>query len=185
MKDDRIVELFWERREEAIAETQSKYQTYCGVISRNILGNEQDAEECVNEALHAAWNSIPPQKPSNLKAYIGKLVREISISRWRADHAAKRCPGEFAVSIDEVEEIAVDDDFVKDVEKEQVSKSISDFLRSLPETERNLMIRRYWYGDSIRSICERYQFSEGKVKVQLQRTREKLKKHLKKEGWIV
>lgn len=184
MKDEQIVELFWKRSEDAVSETQSKYKKYCSYISRNILGNDQDVEECVNEVLNAAWNSIPPQKPSNLQAYIGKLTREISISRWRENHAAKRYASEFSVSIDEIEEIAVDDDFTENVEKEQVSKSISDFLRSLPETDRNMMIRRYWYGDSIRSICERYQFSEGKVKVQLQRTREKLKKHLKKEGWI-
>ena len=90
MKDEQIVELFWKRSEEALSETQSKYEKYCIYISWNILGNNQDAEECVNEALNAAWNSIPPQKPSNLQAYIGKLVREISISRWRENHAAKR-----------------------------------------------------------------------------------------------
>ena len=77
MKDEQIVELFWKRSEEALSETQSKYEKYCIYISWNILGNNQDAEECVNEALNAAWNSIPPQKPSNLQAYIGKLVREI------------------------------------------------------------------------------------------------------------
>ncbi|MCQ2354341.1 MAG: RNA polymerase sigma factor [Clostridia bacterium] len=184
MKDEEIVGLFWKRSERAVEETQNKYERYCTYISRNILGNDQDAEECVNEALNAAWNSIPPQKPGNFKAYIGKLTREISISRWRQNHAAKRFTGEFAASLDEIEEIAVDDDFVTDVQKEQVSKSISDFLRTLPETERIMLIRRYWYGDSIKSICERFDFSEGKVKVGLQRTRQKLKKYLMKEGWI-
>ena len=184
MKDEEIVGLFWERSEKAVEETQRKYNNYCTYISRNILGNDQDAEECVNEALHAVWNSIPPQRPGNLQAYIGKLTREISISRWREEHAAKRCPGDFILSVDEIAEIAVDEDFDAKVEKELVSKAISDFLRSLPETERNIIIRRYWYCDSVKSICEMYGFSEGKVKVRLQRTREKLRNYLKKEGWI-
>lgn len=184
MKDEEIVELFWQRSEQALKETQEKYGKYCGYISNNILGNEQDVEECVNEALNAVWNSVPPQKPNNLKTYIGKLTRSISISRWRENHSAKRSLGEFSVSLEEIEEIAVDDDFDSMANENVLSKAISDFLRSLPTAERNIFIRRYWFGDSINSICERYDFGESKVKVTLKRTRDKLANYLKKEGLI-
>lgn len=184
MKDDEIVALLWQRSEQALKETQNKYGKYCVYISNNILENEQDAEECVNEALNAVWNSVPPQKPNNLKTYIGKLTRNISISRWRENHSVKRCPSEFSVSLDEIEEIAIDDDFDAKVNADSLSKSLSDFLRTLPNDERNIFIRRYWFGDPIKSICERYDFGESKVKVTLKRTRDKLAQYLKKEGLI-
>lgn len=184
MKDEEIVGLYWERSDDAVRETQTKYGKYCLSIARNITGNEQDAEECANEALHAAWNSIPPGKPEDLKTYMGKLTRRISISRWRKNHAGTRCPSEFSVSLEEIEEIAVDDDFGAEIDRKILSKAISDFLRTLPETNRNLLIRRYWYNDPIKEIGERYGFSEGKVKVTLQRTREKLAEYLRKEGLI-
>lgn len=184
MKDEEIVELFWERSEKAIEETFAKYGKYCSYISNNILSNHEDVEECVNEALNAAWNSIPPQKPMNLKTYMGKLTRRVSVSRFRNIHAETRCPCEFSVSLEEIEEIAVDEDIDSAVGKEILSKAISDFLRTIPQTNRNIMIRRYWYNDSIKSICERYGFREGKVKVTLQRSREKLAEYLKKEGLI-
>ena len=184
MKDEEIVGLYLQRSEKAVEETQIKYRKYCAYISKNILGNDEDAEECVNEALIAAWNSIPPHKPGNLKSYVGKLTRNISISRWRANHSAKRCPSEFSVSLDEIEEIAIDDDFDAKVNADSLSKSLSDFLRTLPNDERNIFIRRYWFGDPIKSICERYDFGESKVKVTLKRTRDKLAEYLKKEGLI-
>lgn len=184
MKDEEIIELFFQRSDKAVEETQSKYGRYCAYISKNILGNDEDAEECVNEALHAVWNSIPPEKPDNLKAYFGRLTRNISISRWRDRHSAKRCPGEFSVSLEEIEEIAVDDDFDAKADEIIISKAISAFLRTLPEDERNIMIRRYWFNDSVKSICERYDFGESKVKVTLKRSRDKLAKYLKKEGLI-
>lgn len=185
MKDKEITELFFERSESAITEAQNKYGKYCTYISENILGDEKDAEECVNEALNALWNSIPPHKPENLKAYIGKLTREISVTRWRENHAAKRCPGEFSVSLEEIEEIASSDDFDSKVNAEILSEAISDFLRTLPKNERNIMIRRYWYNDPIKNICEMYGFGESKVKVTLKRTREKLADYLKKRGIII
>lgn len=184
MRDKEIVELYRQRSEKALEETQTKYGKYCEYISLNILGNAQDAEECVNEALVTVWNSIPPRQPNNLKTYIGRLTRNISISRWRENHAEKRCPGEFAAALEEIEEVAVDDDFDSAVNEAALSKALSDFLRSLPAGERNIMIRRYWFGDSIKSICERYDFGESKVKVSLKRTRDKLAEYLKKEGFI-
>lgn len=184
MEDREIVALFFKRSERAVEITERKYGRYCFAVAKNILGNEQDAEECVNEALHAIWNSIPPQTPANLKAYSGKIVREIAISRWRADHAEKRYAGEYPAVLEELEEIAADDDLERAVTNHALACAISAFLRSLPASERALMIRRYWYNDSIRELTKRFGFGESKVKVTLKRTRDKLARYLKKEGFI-
>jgi len=183
MKDHEIVNLFWERSEDALTETQRVYQKYCSYIAFHILGNQEDADECVNDALHAAWNSIPPKKPENLKTYLGKLVREISVSRWRETHAAKRTPSEYLLSLEEIEEVGRDEDFTDTINAEILSQAISDFLRTLPEDKRNLFIRRYWYNDSIRELCERFGYQESKVKVSLKRVRDKLSIYLKKRGY--
>lgn len=185
MQDREIVALFSRREETAIAEAQEKYAAYCLTIARNILGSPEDAEECVNEALHAAWNSIPPRQPENLKTYLGKLTREISLSRWRREHAGKRFPGEPPLPLDEIAEVATDDSFSPDTDEKELSAAISDFLRTLPATERNLFLRRYWYNDSVADICRRFGFGESKVKMTLKRTRDKLAKKLKKEGFIL
>ena len=186
MKDGEIVELFLERSERALGELQTKYGRYLFSISKGLLGNEQDAEECVNETLAASWRSIPPQRPDNLKAYAGKLCREISISRFRSLHAKKRAQSEYAMSLEEIADVIGDDgEPATEVETEALSRALSEFLRTIPEVERNMMIRRYWYNDSIKSICERFSFGESKVKVTLKRTRDKLAKYLKKEGFLI
>ena len=184
MDDKTIVALYFSRNDAALSESEKKYGRYCRYISERILRNRQDAEECVNEALHAAWKSIPPQNPSNLKTYLGKLTREISVSRFRKEHAEKRFPGEYLMSLEEIEEAVSDSSFVSGIEKTELAKKISDFLRSVSETERNLFIRRYWFDDSIQEICERYHFGESKVKTTLKRTRDKLSEYLRKEGYI-
>ena len=102
MKDEEIIRLFLERSENALKEAERTYKNYCKYIALNILGNDEDAEECTNDALTAVWNSIPPQRPSNLKTYMGKLVREISISRWRKNHAAKRAPSDLPMLEQEI-----------------------------------------------------------------------------------
>lgn len=184
MKDEELVALFWQRSELAVEETLKKYGAYCTYIAKNILGSELDAEECANEVLQAAWSSIPPQKPGNLKTYLGKLCRNIAISRWRQDHAAKRFTGEFSASLDELEEVASDENLAADVEQRQLSQAISAFLRTLPSLERNVLIRRFWYSDSVHSICQRFGLTEGKAKALLKKSREKLADYLKKEGYI-
>lgn len=184
MNDKEIVGMFIERDEKAISESHGKYGNYLNYISYNVVYDKQDAEECVNDALLAAWNSIPPHKPENLKTYLGKLAKRIAVSRLRQNRASKRLPTEYAVSLDEIAEIAVDEDFDASITDEELSARISSFLRSLPESERNIFIRRYWYGDSIDNICERYGFGASKIKMTLKRTRDKLANILKKEGYM-
>lgn len=184
MKDDQIVQKFIDRDEEAIAESRKNYETYCLRIAENILYNKEDAEECFNDALLAAWNSIPPQRPNNLKTYLGKLVRQISIDRWRKNNALKRSALSPAVSFDELEDIVGACNIDEEVADAELSRQISAFLRTLGETERNVFVRRYWHLDPVGDICKRYGFSKGKVSMMLKRTRGKLAEHLKKEGFM-
>lgn len=185
MHDEVIVQKFWDRDERAISESKKRYENYCLYIANNILSDRQDAEECLNDALLAAWNSIPPQKPKNLKTYLGKLIREIAIDRWRKNKAQKRISSEFLVSLDELEGIIGENEVDSSIEEAELSRLISLFLRSVRETERNVFVRRYWYCDSIRSICGRYGFGKSKVLMMLKRMRDKLTEYLKKEGYIL
>ena len=184
MNDQTIVQKFWDRSEDAIAESRKQYENYCLYIANNVLHDRQDSEECLNDALLAAWNSIPPQRPENLKTYLGKLIREIAINRWKKNNRQKRVPSEITQSLDEIEEIVSGGDFDAELEEAELSREISRFLYSIDEAKRNVFIRRYWYYDSIESICQRYGFGKSKVLMMLKRTRDDLAGHLKKEGFI-
>lgn len=185
MKEDNLIQEFIDRRQTAISGAKAQYGVYCLYIARNILHSEQDAEECLNDALLAAWNSIPPHRPENLKVYLGKLTREIAVDRWRARTAQKRIPAEALVPLEELEQIVGESSVEQALEEAELSRQISAFLRTLPETERRLFVRRYWYYDSIRQICQDYRFSKSKVCVTLMRTRKKLAAYLRKEGYML
>lgn len=184
MNDEIIVGKFFDRDEDAITEAKKYYESYCLYIAGNILRDKEDAEECVNDALLVAWNSIPPQRPKNLKTYLGKLIREIAIDRWRKNRAQKRTLQEAVLSLDELEEMVGENRVEEAFEDDELSRSISAFLRTLREDERNVFVRRYWFYDPIEKICERYGMSKGKAVMMLKRTRDKLAKYLKKEGYM-
>ena len=162
MNDETIVQKLRDRDEYTITESKKHYDTYCLYISENILYDKQDAEECLNDALLAAWNRIPPQRPKNLKTYLGKLAREIAIDRWRKNKAQKRT-ADTILSLDELEEMVGNSTVEEAVEDAELSQHISAFLRTLRETDRNVFVRRYWFYDPIEKICERYGFGKGKV----------------------
>lgn len=185
MNDQAIVQKYWDRNEDAISDSKKQYEDYCLYIANNVLHDRQDAEECLNDALLAAWKSIPPQKPENLKTYLGKLIHEIAIDRWRKNNRQKRIRSELVQSLDEIEEIVSGQDFDAEIEEAELSREISRYLYSISETKRNVFIRRYWYYDSIESICARYGFGKSKVLVMFKRTRDDLAQHLKKEGYII
>ncbi len=184
MDDRYIVELYFQREERALVLTAEKYGSYCYSISNNILGCREDAEECVNDTYLAAWNSIPPQRPSRLSVYLGKLTRRISVDRLRKSTAQKRGGCEIDLVFDELSECIADD---KTPEKEladaELARIINTFLASLRETERRIFLLRYFYAEPIADICRALGFSESRVKSMLYRTREKLKKHLIKENY--
>ena len=186
MNDDAIVALYWQRDESAITMTQEKYNAYLMKIARNILNDTEDSEESVNDTYLAAWNSMPPQKPVVLSTYLGKITRRISISMFRKRNADKRKGGEFALSLDEMEEVFTDH---MEPEKEIVAgllgELLNQFLRSLKPDERRTFIGRYYYMDPLKEVAAYCGMSESKAKTMLFRTRVKLKEYLKKEGFVL
>ena len=184
MDDQRIVELYWSRSESAVLETDKKYGTYLNSISYNILASREDAQECVNDTYHNAWNAMPPTRPSILSTFLGKIIRRLSIDRWRRLNAEKRGGGESTLTLDELEDCVSGSGSVEDeIERQELQKLLSDFLDMLPVTERRVFLCRYWYMDSIQSIALQFGFSQSKVASMLHRTRAKLRTVLEKEGY--
>ena len=180
--DGYIVELFWSRSETAIAETQRKYGKYCFSIAKNILGSDEDANECVNDTYLDAWNSIPPHKPSCLSTFLGKLTRRIATDRVRARNADKRGGGELTLVLDELEEcLSCEESTERQIASDLIARVIDEFLGTLTREERQAFLSRYWYARSIRETAKLLGFSESKVKSMLFRLRNKLKKRLEKE----
>lgn len=184
MDDRQIVKKFFDRDESAIEDTKQAYEGYCKSIANNILSDPRDGEECVNDALFAAWMSIPPNEPENLKAYIGKLTREKALDIFRKNNAQKRMDDKALIPFDELEEAVGENTVEASVTSSELSRVISDFLLSQKEAERKVFVRRYWYCDSVSDICKRYGYGQSKVLMMLKRTRDKLAEHLKKEGYL-
>lgn len=179
MDDAEIIRLYWERNEQAIPATVKKYGTYCTSIAINILDNYEDAEECVNDAYLNAWNSIPPHKPDSLSAFLGKIVRNLSLNQYRYKTADKRGGGTTAVVLDEIAELVSDTGSVEqEIDRKELVQAIDEFLNRLPADKSRIFVCRYWYFDSITDIADRFGMTENNVSVTLNRLRTKLKKHL-------
>lgn len=185
LEDSKIIDLFFARMEQAIVELSAKYGTVCGRISRNILKNDLDAEECVNDAYLAAWNTIPPEKPNPLKTYIVRIVRNISITKYHANTSVKR-NSYYDAALEELEScLAACATVEQEITAKELSEQIDRFLDTLDKENRIMFVRRYWYSDSISDMAEMFQMSKNNVSVRLSRIREKLKTHLKKEGYEI
>ena len=185
LEDSKIIELFFARVEQAIVELSAKYGTVCSRIARNILKNDLDAEECVNDTYLVAWNTIPPQKPGSLRAYIFRIVRNIAIAKYHANTSKKR-NSYYDVALEELEScFAASVTVEQEISANELSQQIDRFLATLDEESQMLFVRRYWYADSIPDIAERFQISNNNVSVRLSRIRDKLKAHLKKEGFEI
>ncbi|MBP1580817.1 MAG: sigma-70 family RNA polymerase sigma factor [Oscillospiraceae bacterium] len=182
MEDNKILDLFWARSENAVTETAAKYGRYCTGISMQILHSTLDAEECVNDTWLHAWNSIPPSRPNILQAYLGKITRNLSLDRWKRNTAQKRGGSQVELMLEELGDcVPAADSVQQEIETKAIAEVISAFLREQPEMSRYLFIRRYWYGDSIADLMEKTKFTESYVKTSLFRLRQKLKKRLEKE----
>ena len=186
MDDSRIIMLFWQRSEDAIAAVQQKYGRYCYSIAYQILSNNEDAEESVNDTYIGAWNAIPPHRPEKLSVFLGKITRNLSLKKWRVRNAAKRGGGETVLALHELEEcISSGNNIEAYLNAEELAEIINAFLGGLAVTECRVFLCRYWYFDSISDISVRFGFTQSKVKMMLKRTREKLLKHLEQEEiWI-
>lgn len=185
LDDEKIVDLYWERTEIAISETSKKYSRYLRTIAFNILSNHLDAEECENDTYIAAWNAMPSARPNKLLAFLGRITRNIALDRYDYNTAKKR-NNEFDLLLSELEDfISSPSDVETQFENGELSKAISNYLRTIDSKYRLVFIRRYWYSDSIKSISSHLSMSESKVKSILFRTRKNLKTYLEKEGIII
>ena len=183
MEDERILDLYWQRDEAAIRETERKYGRYLTKIAYGILTNAEDSQESVNDAYLGAWNSIPPHRPGVFSAYLAKITRRCSIDIFRRRHREKRLGCEYALSLDELEDcVSAGDSPVETVELGELTRAIENYLRSLDWEARTAFIARYFFLDSIREIAACHHMSESKVKSLLFRTRKGLREYLIKEG---
>lgn len=186
MEDKKIIDLYWNRCESAIAETDKKYGRYCNTIAFNILHNREDAEECVNDTYFKVWGVIPTLRPLKFSAFIGKITRNLSLNKYEYYHAQKRGQGETQVVFEELEGCVTGSGNVEDVVEDMLlTEKINQFLESLSAEKRKIFMRRYWYFSNIKEIAADYRMSESKVKMILLRTRNALKEYLEQEGIIL
>ena len=186
MTDQQILELYWARSEDAIAETDKLYGRYFLFIAREILRNEEDAKETVNDTYLKAWNIIPPQKPNPLKAFLGRITRQLSINRLELNTAKKRGGGQYTLALDELAECIPDGSSEEAlVSKIALTDALNRFLRELPTEQRQIFLLRYWYACSIQDIADAFYMGQSKVTSILFRVRNQLKEQLEKEGFAV
>ena len=186
LDDSNIVELFFERSEQAFTELSKKYEKTCMKIATNILGNTDDALDCVNDSYLALWNQIPPYRPDNLQYYFYRIVRNSAIKRFHYNTATKR-NSYYDVAFEELEDCLPDDK--KLPENELLEKELIDLLNSFLEKQKSvdriIFVRRYYFGDSIACISEQVELTENNVSVKLNRMRKRLKSYLQKEGYEI
>jgi len=183
MEDSAIVDLYWAREERALTETDSKYGGMCRTIAFNILRDRWDSEECVNDTWLRAWNTMPPQRPGVLSAFLSRITRNLSLDRYKAARAAKRGGGQLPMALEELGDCVPAIGSVEEtVELRELTRILDSFLRDLPEKEACVFLRRYLYVDSTHDIATRYEMAEGSVKSTLYRVRNKLRQRLEQEG---
>lgn len=182
MDDQKIIELYWGRIEAAISETAAKYGKLCYYIANNILSSREDSEECVNDTYLGLWNAIPPQKPNRFPVFVSRIARNLSLKRFEYVTAEKRNP-DAVCSFEELGECVSGRDYVEtELENKRIEHLLDSFLWQQGEEKRNVFIRRYWYFESIESICNRTGYSQSKVKSMLYHVRQELKNYLESEG---
>ena len=183
MEDTKIIDLFWERDESAIRETGITYGRYCRTIAFNILGDEEDVQECLNDTWLGAWNSIPPARPACLSAFLAKITRNLAISKYRAKYAKKRTGDRLSESLDELGEcMPVSNDNVSQaIDRRILAEAINGYLDTCSEKQRKIFVRRFFYFDSIAEISQMYGIGQSDVKVTLMRMRRSLQKILEEE----
>ena len=184
MDDGRIVQLYWERDERAIPATSDKYGGYCTSIAMHILGNQEDAEECVNDTYFNAWNAMPPHRPGILAAFLGKIKRNLSFNRYKHNTADRRGGGEMPAVLEELSDlVSGKDDVEQAFDQKELTQAIDGFLDHLSPKKRSIFIRRYWYTDSISEIAVRHNMRDGAVSMTLNRLRLKLRSYLLERGF--
>lgn len=183
MEDSKIVDLYWQRRDAAITETDKKYGPYCKTVAYNILENREDSDECVNDTYLRAWNSMPDARPKALSTYLAKITRNLAISRLRARNSLRRGGGETTLALEELAEIVpAEQNLEAMIERREMTRLLNELLAALEGEERRVFLARYFFMTPVKEIAGRFGFSESKVKSMLSRTRGKLRRYLKEEG---
>ncbi len=183
MKDTQIIDLFWARSEDAIAQTAQKYGGYCHTIAFNILRNQEDSEECVNDTYWKAWGLLPPRRPQRLATFLGKITRNLSLDRYRHLSADKRGGGQVTLALEELSAcIPSCDDTDGIVEEMVLTQLLNRFLAGLSAEHRKIFMQRYWYLSTVKDIAGDLGITESKVKMVLMRTRNALREKLEEEG---
>ena len=185
MTDTEIINLFFERSEQAIDELAKKHGSAVARVARNILGNEQDTEECVNDTYLGAWNAIPPHRPSPLRTFVCKIARNLATAKYHSNTAQKR-NSRYDLALDELEDYLADKSGVEEAyEAKELAGAINGFMATLKYSDRFIFTRRYWYSDSVQDIAKMAHSTANSVTVRLFRIREKLRHYLEKEGLLV
>jgi len=182
MEDLQIIKLYWLRDETAIEETDKKYGGLLHNIALNILSNYEDGEECVNDTYTKAWNAIPPQNPIFLAAYLGRIVRNLSINRWHKNRAQKRYNGAEVLLSELSDCIPALNTVEKEIETYELTKVISDWMHTMSQDDRVLFLRRYWFGDTLNKLARECGTSPNKLAGRMYRLRLNLRNELEKEG---
>ena len=186
MEDAQIIELYWDRDEEAIRQTDRKYGKYCTSIAYGVLQEWEECRECVSDTWLRTWNSIPPNRPQILRTYVGKITRNLALNRYEQASAQKRGGGQTEAVLDELAEIVgTESDVQQAVDLHNLQAAISAFLRRQTKEERIVFVQRYWYMRPVKEIAKENRISESKAKMMLLRMREKLREHLREEGYSV
>ncbi len=184
MDDNGIIQMYWDRNDQAISMTSEKYGHYCKSIAKNILNNDEDAEECVNDTYLNAWNSMPTHWPEQLSTFLGKITRNLSFNKYKHNHAEKRGGGEITLVLDELADCVSDTDDVEQIiDRQELSNAINSFVKGLSTEKQNIFVRRYWYADSVSKIASDYGMLQGSVSKTLERTRKRLKAYLTERGF--
>ena len=185
MSDEQIVELYWQRDEQAIKETDIKYKSFLLSVAYNIVGDTRDSEECLNDTYIGAWNAMPPTRPTLLQAFLATIMRRTAIDRYKARKRQKRVASELTVSLSEVEEFIADDDGYSEVNAKELGRVISDFVRALPDRRMYIFMSRYYFARPIKEIARLLKCSESTVNKEIAAIKRDLKEKLEKEGYSI
>lgn len=186
MDDPEIITLYFSRDESAIPQTAAKYGTYCYAIAHGILADRQDSEECVNDTWWNAWNAIPPNRPAHFRLFLARITRNLAFNRFRAMRAQKRGGGEMPLALNELAETIPDGCTVQEtLEAKELTRCINRFLRTLPERDASIFLKRYFYVMPVHEIAAKHRLSEKHASTVLSRTRGKLALYLKQEGYFI
>ena len=185
MEDNEIIRLFQERDERAIQEAENKYGLFLLRLAKNVTGNAEDARECLNDAWLRAWKHIPPDEPANLRAYLGRIIRNLALNRYEREHAEKRSMA-MTELLDEWEDcLPASSDVEKEIDAKELTKLLNRWLGTLSQEDRRIFVCRYWYGESVKEMARRYGIRPGAMTQRLYRLRLSLRALLTKEGYTI